>query len=418
MKAIIVGAGIGGLTAALKLHGIGWDVEVYESVRQIRPLGVGINLLPHGTLELVSLGLADELAATAIETRVLEFYTRHGKLILSDPRGIAAGFPVPQYSIHRGVLQMLLLNGFTARAGAGKVHTGCRFTGYREDAGQVVARFADPDTGEQTAEACADVLIGADGIHSALRAHFYPKEGPPVFAGIMMWRGAHEQAPFADGRTWFIAGYGDLKCVVYPISANAAARGQSLINWVAEIRISDAKPLHPGDWNRRGNRDFIESFKGFSLDYLDIIDLFHNTEAVYEYPMIDRDPVPRWSFGRVTLLGDAAHPMYPVGANGATQAILDAACLADELAHNPPVEALLTYQEKRLPATREVVLSNRGRGPEKVLDLVEQRATGPKDRIEDLITPDELQEITLNYRRTAGFNVELVNRRARELGIG
>ena len=417
MKAVIAGAGIGGLTAALKLHGIGWDVEVYESVREIRPLGVGINLLPHGTLELVSLGLAHELAATGVETRALEFYSRHGRLILSDPRGIAAGFPVPQYSIHRGELQMLLLDAFTARAGAGRVHTGCRFSGYREDAGQVTARFTDPDTRETVAEAGADVLIGADGIHSAVRAQFYPAEGPPVFAGIMMWRGAHEQAPFADGRTWFIAGYGDLKCVVYPISAGAAVRERSLINWVAEIRISGAKPLNPGDWNRRGDRDFIESFTGFSLDYLDIVDLFRATGAVYEYPMIDRDPVPRWSFGRVTLLGDAAHPMYPVGANGATQAILDAACLAEELAARPPVEALLAYQEKRLPATRDVVLSNRARGPEMVLDLVEQRASGPEDRIEDLITPDELREITLNYRRTAGFNVELVNRRARELGL-
>lgn len=417
MKAVIVGAGIGGLTAALKLHGIGWDVEVYENVREIRPLGVGINLLPHGTLELVGLGLADELAATGIETRVLEFYSRHGRLILSDPRGIAAGFPVPQYSIHRGELQMLLFDAFTARAGAGRVHTGCRFTGYRENDGQVTARFSDPDTGEPAAEANGDVLIGADGIHSALRSHFYPQEGPPVFAGIMMWRGAHEQQPFADGRTWFIAGYGDLKCVVYPISAAAAARGRSLINWVAEIRISGAKPLHPGDWNRCGDRDFMESFTGFSQDYLDITALYRDTGAVYEYPMIDRDPVPRWSFGCVTLLGDAAHPMYPVGANGATQAILDAACLAEELALQPPQEALLAYQEKRLPATRDVVLSNRARGPEMVLDLVEQRTSGPEDRIEDLVTPEELRKITLNYRKTAGFNVELVNRRAQELGL-
>ena len=417
VKAVVIGAGIGGLTTALQLHKIGWEVEVYESVGEIKPLGVGINLLPHGTLELVALGLAGELAEAGIETRALEFRTKYGRLILSDPRGKAAGFPVPQYAIHRGDLQKLLLDAVIERTGAGRIHTGCHFDHYREDNEKIVAWFVNRETGKPVAEATGDVLIGADGIHSALRRGFYPREGPPVFAGVMMWRGAREQAPFADGKTWFIAGYGDLKVVVYPISAQAQRHDRSLINWAAEIRIADAQPLNPDDWTREGDRKFIESFEEFTIDYLDVVELFANTEAIYEYPMIDRDPVPRWTFGRATLVGDAAHPMYPVGANGATQAILDAVCLAGVLAKHAPVEALRVYETERLPATREVVLSNRARGPEKVLDLVEQRSTGPKDKIEDLISPDELQDITLSYRKIAGFNVELVNKRAQELGL-
>lgn len=412
MKAIIAGAGLGGLTAALCLHKNGWDVNIYESTAKIEPLGVGINLLPHGTRELEVLGLADELANIGIQTRSLEYRTKYGHLIYSDPRGKYAGFNFSSYSIHRGQLQILLLNAFKARAGESKIHTGCHFNRFEEDADGINVHFIDPKTNAFVAEDRGDILIGADGVHSSVRKTFYPNEGPPRYEGLMMWRGAVERKPYLDGETMFVAGDHNVKAVVYPMSEPARKNGKSLVNWVAEVRDGNARPLNPNDWTRQGTRDFIENYRDFKFDFIDLPELFSQTETIYEYPMIDRDPLKKWSFGRVTLMGDAAHAMLPIGANGTSQAILDARALADSLHQTDDmVSALKVYEQLRLLPTTKVVESNRKYDSENYLDIVAERLQSPDDKMDDLIAPEEINNITEKYRKIAGFQVQALNKK-------
>lgn len=399
-RALIAGGGIGGLAAGLALQAAGWQVQVAEAVRALRPLGVGINLLPHGSEVLHGLGLGTRLDATGIRTRAIEYRTRFGHLIASDPRGIEAGFAYPQYSIHRGALQFLLLDALKERAGGGAVLTGHRFAGVEQDGAQVSAAF---DTAAGSVRLEADVLIGADGFHSDVRRQLHPDEGPAQAEGMMMYRGAHEQPPFGDGRTMFIAGNHDVKFVCYPISEAARQRGRSLINWVAEVRHDQPRAASEADWTREGSREFIARFRGFRMPDIDIVALMEATETITEYPMIDRDPLARWGRGRVTLLGDAAHPMYPIGANGASQTIVDAAALAAALADGDPVAGLRAYEADRLPKTAEVVRANRRAGPEQVLDIADARLSSPDDRIEDLISPAEVEAVAARYRQVAGF---------------
>jgi 2-polyprenyl-6-methoxyphenol hydroxylase-like FAD-dependent oxidoreductase len=393
----IAGAGIGGLSAALCLHENGFGVRVFEAVEALQPLGVGINIVPHGSGVLHGLGLGAALDAIAIRTRAIEYRTRFGHLIQSDPRSVEAGFDYPQYSVHRGELQFLLLDTVRARIGPDAVVTGKAVTGFTQDDAGVRITF-----GDGTMHAC-DLLVGADGFRSKVRQTLHPDEGPAHYEGTMMWRGAHLQAPFADGRTMFIAGDHDVKFVCYPISARAAREGRALVNWVAEVRQDQPRAAEDADWTRQGSRDFIENFKSFQMPDIEIAALVNSTGHITQYPMIDRDPLPWWTQGRVTLLGDAAHPMYPIGANGASQAIIDARTLADTLAREPGPAGLLAYEALRRPLTTNVVLTNRQAGPERVLDIAAARVKGPEDRIEDLITAAELEEVAADYRRIAGF---------------
>ncbi|MGE7472570.1 flavin-dependent oxidoreductase [Bosea sp. NPDC003192] len=397
MKIAIAGAGIGGLTAALCLHGKGFQVEVFEAVDTLQPLGVGINVMPHASGVLHGLGLGDTLDDTAIRTRAIEYRTRFGHLIQSDPRSVEAGFEFPQYSIHRGELQFLLLDAVRRRLGAGTVTLGKAISGFSQDEGDVRVLFADG-----TAANC-DLLIGADGFRSKVRQQLHPDEGPAHYEGTMMWRGANLQEPFADGRTMFIAGDHNVKFVCYPISGRASHEGKALVNWVAEVRHDQPRAADEADWTREGDRDFIASFLAFQMPDLDIAQLLRNTHKITQYPMIDRDPLPWWTRGRVSLLGDAAHPMYPIGANGASQAILDAKVLAERLAEQPGPEGLIAYEAIRRPITTNVVLNNRKAGPERVLDIAAARVKGPEDRIEDLISAAELEEVAASYRQVAGF---------------
>lgn len=397
MRIAIAGAGIGGLAAALCLHRSGFDVQVFEAVSTLQPLGVGINLMPHSAGVLHGLGLGDALDEMAIRTRCIEYRTRFGHLIQSDPRSVEAGFAFPQYSIHRGELQFLLLDQVRARVGDAAVLTGKGVTGFVDTGDGVTVTFADGST------TTADLLIGADGFRSNVRRQLHPDEGPAHYEGTMMWRGAHLQAPVGDGRTMFIAGDHNVKFVCYPISARAARDGKALVNWVAEVRHDQPRAADTADWTAEGSRDFIADFDGFRMPDVDIQALLRATEKVTQYPMIDRDPLPWWTRGRVTLLGDAAHPMYPMGANGASQAILDADVLARALEETPGPEGLLAYEAVRRPITTNVVLTNRRSGPERVLDIAAARVTGPEDRIEDLISPAELEEVASSYRQVAGF---------------
>lgn len=409
MKIAIAGGGIGGLTLALLCHQQGFDVEVWEASEQLRPLGVGINLLPHAVRELCALGLEEELARIAIETSSLSYYNKLGQQIWHEPRGRAAGYDWPQFSVHRGEFQMLLYRTAAARLGAERVHAGHALesilgTGGNGQPARFTLRRRSDDA---LVEAQADVLVGADGIHSAVRRHFYPTGDAPRFSRRLLWRATTDAAPNLDGRSMFMAGHQDQKFVAYPISEPLRAQGQSRINWIAELRVPDDYPDTPprSDWNRQVDKSvFRAAFEGWRWDWIDIPALIDGAEAIYEFPMVDKDPLPRWTFGRVTLLGDAAHPMYPIGSNGSAQAIVDARYLTDCLLAERDIDyALREYEAERLPRTAGIVLRNRMNGPEQVMQLAEVRAPQGFARIDDVIPRSELEAIAQRYKTLAGF---------------
>lgn len=408
MTVLIIGGGIAGLTTALSLHQIGVDCRVFESVDTLEPLGVGINTLPHAVRELSDLGLRDRLEATAVATARLSYYSSHGQQIWSEPRGEAAGYHWPQFSIHRGELQMILLAAARERLGSDRILTGHQLTGWEETATGVRARFVHRRTGERRDDAEGSLLIGADGIHSTVRSVLYPNEGPPIWNGALMWRGVTSGLSFLDGRTMIMAGHEAQKFVAYPIS-----RETPVVNWIAERRFAADHAWRREDWNRPGRlEEFLPWFAGWRFDWLDVPSVISSAAQCFEYPMVDRDPVERWSFGRVTLLGDAAHAMYPIGSNGASQAILDARVLAREIqAHGEASAALEAYEAERRPATARIVLANRRNGPEQVMQLVQERAPDGFARIEDVLTREELEEAAAGYKRLAGFDKDELNAR-------
>ena len=405
---LIVGAGIGGLTTALALHARGIDCEIHEQAAEIRPLGVGINLLPHAVKVLAALDLQDRLDAVAIRTSELVYFNKHGQEIWREPRGVEAGYPWPQFSIHRGALQMILLAAVQERLGAQRVQFGHRVAAVEETgARRVRARFVDR-AGAELGACETDLLIAADGIHSAIRAQLVPGEGAPKWNGAILWRAVTEDwPPFLSGRSMIMAGHQTQKFVCYPISRAALERGRAGLNWIAELRVDPASPWHREDWNRPGRLDeFLPQFEGWRFDWLDIPALIRGAAGAYEYPMVDRDPLPRWSWGPVTLLGDAAHPMYPIGSNGASQAILDAQALADAIATlGATPQALAAYEAQRRPATSAIVLANRGNGPEQVMQLAEERAPAGFAHVHDVLSATELEEVAARYKRLAGFDL-------------
>lgn len=414
-RALIAGAGIGGLTAALFLQRIGIDVEIFERASEVRGLGVGINMLPHAVKELADLGLMPDLHREGIRTRELIYANRFGQTVWQELRGVDAGYEVPQISIHRGKLLTLIHRAVVDR-GAAVVHTGCRVTGFAESSDRVVVEFQRDDGLPGRAE--GDLIVGADGIHSAVRTALYPDEGAPIWSGIMLWRGTTEWPVWRDGRTMAIAGGNFAKFVYYPIKADAAQPDTRLTNWAVMARTGEhgASPLRKEDWSRPGLIDEVLAFvrNRLHLDFVDPVALIEATDALYEYPCCDREPLPRWSFGRVTLLGDAAHPMYPVGSNGASQAILDARCLAEHLAGSSDIaDALAAYDAERRPATSAIVLANRKGGPEGVIDMIEARAPDGFDDIDAVATREEREAVVRGYASLAGFAKGQVNRTPR-----
>ena len=400
MKIVIAGAGIGGLTAAMCLHRAGFDVHVYEAVGELKPLGVGINIQTGAVRILSDLGLEPALAATGIETRELRYANRHGQTIWADPRGRHAGLPWPQFSIHRGELQMILLEGAQKMLGAGRIHFDRRIAGFEQRGQKVLARFTGRDGGSaETVE--ADLLIGADGIHSTVRAQFFPNEGPPKWQGILMWRGVTIGNPYLGGATMVQAGYHNQKFVCYPISKRHADRGEALINWICDIYQGEHATPPREDWNKPGKlADFLPRYKDWNFGWLDVPGVIEAAHAIYEFPMVDRDPLPRWSHGRVTLLGDAAHPMYPIGSNGASQSIIDGEAITQELSKgDDPELALKRYEERRLPPMARIVESNRRKGIDIMLDIVEERAPKGFDRLDSVLPPDELERIVGDYKK-------------------
>ena len=404
MEVLIVGGGIGGLTAALALHRAGIGARVFEAAAEMRPLGLGINLLPHAMRELFALGLSDALAGVAVETREAVFFNRFGQLILREPLGRFAGYPWPQLSIHRGDLHEVLLCAVRSRLGDDRVVTGWRCTRVEPDARGASAHFAGPG-GEPLPSQRADVVVGCDGLHSVVRKQLHPSEGEPVYSGVNAWRGATRWPAFLTGASFVRAGWlSHGKLVAYPIRDSIDAEGRQLVNWVAEIETPHYKKR---DWNRPGNPgDFMGAFESWHFDWLDVPAFLHASDLVLEFPMVDQDPLPWWSAGHVTLLGDAAHPMVPRGSNGAGQAILDATALARALAEtSDPAAALKAYEAERLEATARIVLTNRSNPPDAILREVFLR-TGDKpfQRIEDVISAQELATISDGYKRVAGYD--------------
>lgn len=409
---LIAGGGIGGLTAALSLHQAGFPVRVFESVDRIQALGVGINLLPHAVREFDALGLADALVANGLTPTTLAYFTKRGETIWDEPRGLAAGYRWPQISIHRGVLHAILYDAAVANIGAERIHTGCHLERFEETPDGVTASFVDRRTGSVSATATGSALIACDGIHSVVRRHFYPHEGMPKWNGALLWRGLTEGPGVFDGRTMVWAGHVRQKFILYPLRDLADGRQQ--LNFIAELRSDDTELAEREDWNRPGDlADFLPQFESWIFDWLDIPALIASAPGTFVFPMVDRDPVEQWTFGRVTLLGDAAHPMYPIGSNGASQAILDARTLTGCMStyRDDVGRALHRYDEVRRPATSAIVLANRGLGPELPMQLVEERAPDGFTALSDVITPEEIRDVTDGYRKMAGFSLQQLHER-------
>lgn len=413
MKIIIAGGGIGGLVTALRLHQEGYEVKVFESVKEVTPLGVGINLLPHSVRVLTNLGLQEKIAKIAVATEELVYANRQGQFFWSEPRGTHAGYRWPQFSIHRGKFQMLLWEEATRVLGAENILSNAHLQDYREDGGQVIATFVNRETGDVVAEEHGDCLIGADGIHSTLRKKLYPDEGGVVFSGNVLYRGTARMKPYLTGASMAMIGSMKQKMVIYPISTSLDSDGNQLINWVANLKQESGKEITVRDWNRQVDKaQLLEIYQSWKFDWIDVPEMIERSnDGIFEFPMSDRNPLPKWTFGRVTLLGDAAHPMYPIGSNGASQAILDADALALALKREADVEkALLAYDAERVPATSQVVLQNRQKGPDFIMDLMEERF--PAGFEQGQIPHAELAEVMAKYKQIAGFDVETLNAKA------
>lgn len=410
-EVIIVGAGAGGLILALSLKQIGVSCRIYEAVKDIKAVGAGINLLPHAVRELDELDLVPALDEVGIRTRDASYFNHHGQLIYTEPAGEAAGYPWPQFSIHRGDMQQVFLNAVSERLGPDCVVTGHRLQSVDQDSDGVTANFVDPD-GNELPSVRGSILIGADGINSALRKQFYPDEGDPIYSGLTIWRGVTPFKPFLSGANTIRAGWMSVgKLMVYPIRNNIDADGNQLMNWVATLERPRPASY---DWNREAKlEDMFDPYKNWNFDWLDVPALLKKTDPILIFPMVDRDPLSTWTFGRATLLGDAAHPMYPRGSNGAGQAVLDARYLAGAIKrHGANQEALKDYDGVRVEATSKVVLMNRKNPPDAILREVHERTGGKRfDKIEDVISNEELKEISSRYKKVAGFEIDQLKSR-------
>ena len=404
-EVLIVGGGIGGLVLALELHRVGIACRVFESAPQLKAVGVGINLLPHAMQVLGELGLERALAQVAVETEEAAFFNRFGQLIYREPLGRRAGYAWPQLSIHRGELQAVLLDAVKERIGAERLQMAWHCAGFRQDESSVELAFRSRPAQR------GDVAVGCDGIHSVIRRQLYPDEGEPHYTGVNMWRGVTRWKPILSGATMLRAGWlATGKLVHYPIRNNVDVEGRQLVNWLWEIETPEYKRW---DWNRAARiEDFIKDVESWRFDWLDVPAFLRAADLVLEYPMVDKDPLPAWSFGRVTLLGDAAHPMVPRGSNGAGQAILDARELALQLRGSAnPAEALKRYETARLAPTSNVVLENRRNPPDAILrEVYERTGDRPFERIGDVISAEELRALSDRYKQVAGYRREDLRR--------
>jgi 5-methylphenazine-1-carboxylate 1-monooxygenase len=410
MKIIISGAGIGGLTAALLLNEAGFNVNVYESVSQIKALGVGINTLPHCVRILTNLGLLPQLEKNAVETSDLVYFNKYGQQFWTEPRGKFAGYNWPQFSVHRGTLQMLLYNEVVEKLGKKAVHLNHHLDSFEQNESYVTANFIDKTSGELMISIKGDLLIGADGINSAVREQLYPNEGPPVYSENVLYRGTSKMKKFLNGTSMVMIGHLGQKMVAYPITKEGDENGDYLINWVSNLKEGNSK-LSDRDWNREADKNrLVDIYKDWKFDWINVPEMISKAEKVYEFPMSDRNPLAKWSFGRVTLLGDAAHPMYPIGSNGASQAIIDAEFLTECLKKEKNLTvALAHYDRERVPNTAKVVLQNRKKGPDQIMDMMEDWF--PDGFSEEEIPHEALKKVMDHYKVVAGFELNSLNQK-------
>ncbi len=406
MSIVIIGGGIAGLAFAMNLHRRGLACRVYESAPEIKPLGVGITLLPHAMREFSALGLEAGLREVAIENRESVFFNRYGQFIYREPRGKFAGYQYPELGIHRGKLHMILFAAAREEIGSENIATNHHCTGVEQDDHGVTVFFQEFSTGRQLEPVRGDIAVACDGINSAVRRRFYPDE-KVAFSGINTWRGVTRHRPILTGRSYMRVGSIETgKIVIYPIVDRVDDQSHQLINWMAEIRQS-GEPMN--DWNKPGRlEDLLPIYKDWRFDWLDVAQMISGADQILEYPMVDKDPVERWTFGRVTLMGDAAHPMYPRGSNGAAQAAIDARTLAELLSRNQdPLAALAEYEKTRLEATANIVRMNRQYPPDYINIRVDELTGGqPFGNIDDVISQEELRKISDDYKRIAGFSLE------------
>ncbi len=408
MDVLVAGGGIAGLTMALTCHEVGVPVKVFEAARELRPLGLGINLQPDAVRELVDLGLGSELASIAVETRELARVGPDGSDVWSAPRGLAAGYRWPQYSVHRGELEMLLYRTAVDRLGSDAITTGRRVTAYEHGLDAVHVELTASDGTTEGID--GSVLLGADGLHSAVRAQMFPGDGGPRWGGSVLWRGTSSSPPVRTGASFVVAGDPTQRFVVFPISQPDPSTGLQVQNWIAELAFDANRGWRRGDWNTRVSIDeFVGSFEGWTFDWLDVPDLIRHADQVFEYPMVDRDPVDHWVHGSVALLGDAAHAMYPVGSNGASQAIVDARVIgAMFVEHGVGRGALRAYEARLLASRSALVASNRRLGPGSILGIVDT------DLGEDFghlgtMSRDELAMFTADYNTVSAAAVDRLN---------
>jgi 2-polyprenyl-6-methoxyphenol hydroxylase-like FAD-dependent oxidoreductase len=415
-RVLIAGGGIGGLATALTLHQIGVPCTVFESAREMKPLGVGINMQPNAVRELYDLGFTPaDLDRVGVPAKEWALVGLNGNDIYSEPRGIDAGYHWPQYSVHRGLFHMMLYDKVVERLGRDAVRLGCRVTGYRKGDGvSATVEHADGTSQEQGA-----LLIGADGIHSAVRAQMHPAQPPIHWGGAVMWRGTARARPIRSGASFVGLGTHRQRVVFYPIS-HPDPDGLATINWIAEVTMDNSEGWKQSGWFREvPTADFAHHFDGWVWDWLDVPAMIRASNVAFENPMIDRDPVPTWQDGPVALLGDAAHAMYPTGSNGGSQAIVDARVLgAAMVTHGATPAALAAYDAGLCGPVSQLILRNRGAGPFGLLNLVDERCGGTFDNIDDVISAQERKDFMAGYKAAAGFAIGKLNEAGRTIREG
>jgi len=396
----IIGAGPAGLAAALRLHQQGFRPTIYETVPELKPLGVGIDVKVYGSKELGELGLLEEFRAISVDAKESIFYNKYGQEIYAELCGVHMGYLYEQRFVHRGYLQMLLYRTVLERLGADAVVTGVRCTGYTNRADQVDLHLVD--AAGQASTITADLAIAADGIKSAVRAQMHPDHSEPVYSGITMWRGTTLMEPFGSGGTILhIGAPQSSSMIVYPIAENFEGTGKVLVNWVVEAERGESVE----DWNQLGSVDeILPYYDRCEVVHLDVQAMLRAAREVYLFPLIRHEPLDTWIDGRMVLIGDAAHAMYPRGGNGACQAIVDGGVLAQKLASSPDVPtALKEFEDIRLKAVNGVVMAHRGEGYEVIRRMVEDRTGGePFTDIEQVLPLAEADAIFSKYHALVG----------------
>ena len=409
MTVLIAGGGIGGLTLALSCQQLNIPFIIFEKTKSLEPLGVGINLQPNAVREISDLNLKQDLYKIGVETQEFGLFSKKGLKIWTEPRGLAAGYNEPQFSVHRGQLQKVLYNKLIERADRFSIKTGYSVNSFENlSSGVKLNCFNKRSEKEETFS--GSILVGCDGINSQVRKQMYPNEQPPIWNGAVLWRGITSEAPFRTKASMVMIGHDTQRFVSYPIS-DPDSNGRSIINWIAELKFDPSNPWPKGDWSKKVNKSkFIDQFKDWAFEWINPHQLISDAGDVFEYPMVDREPLEKWTFDNTTILGDAAHPTYPVGSSGASQAIIDSRKLVYQFKNKGlNNSALLSYENEMRPLTNKITLTNRQAGPDALLQVVEDRCDGEFIEIEDVITRKELKQHADKYKMVAGINIERLN---------